>query len=60
MCGEVIVCVGLDGCEVVCGFMNYSSVEMKLIYCKLSGEIEIVFGYMLEFELIYCDNFVLV
>lgn len=59
VCGEVIFCVDMIGCEVVWGLMNYLLVEVWFIVCRVFFEIELVFGYVSVVELVYWDNLVL-
>ncbi len=56
--GEMVVCVGPDGREVVRGLINYSADEARKIAGKPSHDFERILGYMDEKELIHRDNLV--
>lgn len=57
--GDVVACIGPDGCEVARGLVNYSSAETRLIARRPTAEIESILGFIEEPELIHRDNLVL-
>ena len=58
--GEMVVCVGPDGCEIARGLANYSALEAQKIIGKSSDVIEQLLGYVDEPELVHRDNLILV
>jgi glutamate 5-kinase len=57
--GELVACLGPDGCEVARGLVNYDSADTRKILRTPSGEIESRLGYIDAPELIHRDNLVL-
>lgn len=57
--GDLISCVGSDGCEVARGLINYSADETTAIKGSSTSEIMRRLGYREEDELIHRDNLVL-
>lgn len=60
LCGDVIVVCDLVGLEIVCGLVNYVSLEVWFLCCRLFSDFECLFGYVVELEMIYWDNLVFV
>lgn len=58
--GEMVVCVGPDGCEVARGLVNYNAAEARKIIGQPSDRIEALLGYQDDDELIHRDNLILV
>lgn len=57
--GDVIICVDESGCVIVCGMSNYNSLDVWCIICYFFFEIQVIFGFVEELELVYWDNLVL-
>ena len=57
--GEMVVCFDSDNREIARGLINYGSVDVEKLCGVLSGEIEVVLGFVAEEELIHRDNLVL-
>jgi len=58
--GEVVACCDPSGLEVARGLINYNVNEVKKIMGKPSTQIEVILGYVDEYELIHRDNMVCV
>jgi glutamate 5-kinase len=55
----VVTCVDEDGQDIARGLTNYNAEEARLIAQHASKEIETLFGYGGDAEIIHRDNLVL-